>query len=242
MGVSPPSHVLSAFQVDGQRAEPVDAAWGRGSRFGRTVVARANATSAWSGKMREKLSPVPGLRIARPVRATDGRLIVGGFKADEFHEGEALGRVDACVAASLLYDEALSASTTPPPGGAAEVAMSWARVDQRVWRGYVPQRGDVVAHLDFLACLVFPGDEDPVLTDLVPSVGPRPRGFTAALVIVDGLLAELVDDAVMDRWAHIPSLPALVTRALDFRSAAPRGPGESNVSSTFQRVARLVSD
>lgn len=245
MGAPPPSHVLSAFQVDGVTAAPVSGAWGDAVRYGRTVVSRADATSAWSGKVREKIAPVAGLRIARPVRATDGRLIVGGFKADEFSGGEALGRIDACVAAALLYDEAVAGFAPPPintdPEGFAGGAP-WVRADQRVWRGYVPMDGDVVAHLDFLACLLFDHDAEPTLTDIVPSADMRPRGFTAALVMVDGLLADAVDDAVVERWAHIPGVRGLARRALEFRKETATPRGGSNMDSIFERAARVVSE
>ena len=105
-----PEHVLHAFQLDGG-GEGTSPAWDGGQRFGRVVVSPATETSVWSAKCREKLAgEVEGVRIARPVRATDGRLVVGGFAANEFAEGETAPRIDEAVGASLLIDAALTLS------------------------------------------------------------------------------------------------------------------------------------
>ncbi len=229
-----PEHVLSAFQLDGEAGVPTGPAWDDGTRFGRVVLAPAGATAAWSGKVRERASAAAeGVRISRPVRATDGRLVVGGFRASEFVEGEVLARIDEAIAAALRYDDALAGSQPP----AVERQDPWAEVDRAIWQGYQPEADAVVAHLNFLSCLVFSGDAAPTLTDLVPSVGLRPRGFSAALVMVDGLLAGAVDAAVVDRWDHIPGFRGLAQRALTYRVDASAATG-----SDIRSIAGLVAD
>ncbi|MDT5328005.1 MAG: hypothetical protein QOF25_5157, partial [Mycobacterium sp.] len=42
-----------------------------------------HARAAWSAKVRETLF-VDGVRLARPVRSTDGRYVVAGWRADTF--------------------------------------------------------------------------------------------------------------------------------------------------------------
>lgn len=233
-----PAHVLSAFQLDGIEGRPLGGAWEFGTRFGRVVVAEAGDTSAWSGKAREKIGGGPRglLRVARPVRATDGRLIVGGFRADEFAEGEARARIDETIAAALRYDDAAADIPAPP----AQRSGVRAAADRAVWRGFTPDSGDVVAHLDFLSHTLYDGDLPPFLTSILPSVDLRPRGYTAALVMVDGLLAGAVDNAVVDRWAHVPGIRELAAKALEYRQECADGT-DSNAGANFARVAGIVS-
>ena len=213
--------------------------WDHGVRFGRVVVSKASDTAAWSGKARDNAGDFgAGIAVSRPVRATDGRLVVGGFQASEFVEGRVLARIDEAVSAALRYDEAMAGIAGPT----ADRGDAFATAERAVWRDYTPQPDDVVAHMDFASCLLFSGDMVPTLTDLVPSSGKRPRGFTAALVIVDGLLAQACDAAVLERWAHVPGLRGLARRALEYRVACARTAG-SDIRSIAGRVeAALVSE
>lgn len=234
-----PGHVLSAFQLDGRAGIPLGPEWDNGVRFGWVVVSEASDTAAWSGKARDHAGEFgAGIAVSRPVRATDGRLVVGGFKASEFVEGQVRARIDEAVSAALSYDEAMAGVEAP----AADRGDAFATAERAVWRDYTPQPDDVVAHMDFASCLLFSGDMVPTLTDLVPSSGKRPRGFTAALVIVDGLLAKACDAAVLDRWAHVPGLRGLARRALEYRLACARAAG-SDIRSIAEGVGRaLVSE
>lgn len=231
-----PGHVLSAFQLDGHAGTPLGPAWDNGVRFGRVVVSRAAPTAAWSGKARDRAGEFGhGIAVSRPVRATDGRLVVGGFKAGEFVEGRPFSRIDEAVSAALRYDDAMDGIDAP----AVDRDDVFAAAERAVWDGYSEEPGDVVAHVDFASCLLFAGDAAPTLTDLVPSAGKRPRGFTAALVIVDGLLSGTVDEAVLDRWAHVPGLRALANRALEYRLACAKSAG-SGVRSIAERVQTIL--
>lgn len=232
-----PDHVLAAFQLEGQ-GEPTAPAWGNGLRFGRVVLSPAPAAAVWSAKVREMLAgSAEGLRVSKPVRATDGRLVVGGFAADEFVPGAPAARVDEAIAGALLFDAALAPLDPPAP---SEPEDPWAEADRRVWSGEDLGGERTTAHLDFLSCCLFEGSLPPALYAIAPSSEPRPRGYTAALVIVDGLLAGAVDAGVMRRWAHIPRIGELAAKALEFRRLAPGGQ-ESNERSNFNRVAQIVS-
>lgn len=234
-----PGHVLSAFQLDGRAGIPVGPEWDNGVRFGRVVVSEASDTAAWSGKARDHAGEFgAGIAVSRPVRATDGRLVVGGFKASEFVEGRVLARIDEAVSAALRYDEAMAGVDAPT----ADRGDAFATAERAVWRDYISQPGDVVAHMDFASCLLFSGDTVPTLTDLVPSSSKRPRGFTAALVIVDGLLAQACNVAVLDRWAHVPGLRELAGYALEYRVACARAAG-SDIRSIAEGIDQaLVSE
>lgn len=232
-----PGHVLTSFQVDESQAQPLGPEWGNGVRFGRIVIAEAPSHAAWSSKVREKLT-VPGVRVARPVRTTDGRFTVGGYHATDFVEGETGHRVDEAVAAALRFDDTISAFPAPSLGR----DDAWAEADRAAWKGHVdPGKNLQVVHTDFLACCLFAGALPPALTDFVPAASARPHGYSAALTLIDGLLADAVDEAVLARWSHIPDLHFLCERALDYREALNAEFGaDSNMSAKIDRVRGLL--
>ncbi|WP_257183287.1 hypothetical protein [Corynebacterium cystitidis] len=229
-----PEHVLSAFQAESDRPQALGPAWDHGVLIGTTVFAPATSTSVWSAKVRDKIS-IDGVRVSRPARATDGRFIVGGYKASDFIEGETACRVDETIAAALRFDDAMAVVEAPPAGRDDH----WARADAVAW-GDADWDGPVqVCHADFLACTIHAGTLPPALTDIVPTGQLRPHGYTAALVLVDALIVRAVDAAVVDRWAHIPDMAQLTECALRYREALA-GEGLSNESSNFERVWTLL--
>lgn len=233
-----PQHVRAAFQLEGVGVHTGEA-WDHGLQFRRVVVSPASEAAAWSGKVREKIAgQLSGLRISRPVRATDGRLVVGGFAANEFAEGAPAARVDEAVAAALQLDEVLGGIEPPT---APSQSNPWAHADRTVWAGERVSGERVVAHLDFLSCCLFDGANPPMMSAFVPSLDLRPRGFTAALVIVDGLLSNAVDPRVLQRWECVPNLRALGRKALQYREASQIHEN-SNTRSNFERVAQLLSE
>ncbi|MGA9490796.1 MAG: TIGR02569 family protein [Mycobacterium sp.] len=103
----PPEHVLSAFGLSGVTPIPLGAAWEGGWRCGEVVLSMVaeNARAAWSARVRETLF-VDGVRLARPVRSTDGRYVVSGWRADTFVAGQPEPRHDEVVSAAVRLHEA----------------------------------------------------------------------------------------------------------------------------------------
>jgi uncharacterized protein (TIGR02569 family) len=103
----PPEHVLTAFGLSGVRPAPLGASWEGGWRCGEVVLSMVadNARAAWSARVRETLF-VDGVRLARPVRSTDGRYVVSGWRADTFVAGTPEPRHDEVVSASVRLHEA----------------------------------------------------------------------------------------------------------------------------------------
>ncbi len=103
----PPEHVLSAFGLSGVDPIPLGAAWEGGWRCGEVVLSMVaeNARAAWSARIRETLF-VDGVRLARPVRSTDGRYVVSGWRADTFVAGQPEPRHDEVVSAAVRLHEA----------------------------------------------------------------------------------------------------------------------------------------
>lgn len=214
-----PAHVVDAFQGEPGVPQPAGHGWDHGWRIGPLVYSRASGVAAgWSAKLRGSLR-VEGVRLARPVRSTDGRFVVAGWKASTWIDGELARRVDETVLVALRLADALAGQPAPPE---PEQADPFVLADQRAWEEdapeYRPLTGPVqVGHADLLASTLYHGLQAPAVTDLVPFSAPRPHGYTAALVIVDGLIAGAVDDGIIDRFRHLPDIDQLLLRAVSYR-------------------------
>ncbi|GAC66611.1 TIGR02569 family protein [Gordonia soli] len=86
--VEPPDHVLNTFGLTAHPPIAMGESWIGGWRVGEVVLSLVpdHARAAWSASVREALF-VEGLRIARPFRATDGRYVVSGWRADTYIAG-----------------------------------------------------------------------------------------------------------------------------------------------------------
>ena len=103
----PPEHVLSAFGLASVKPVALGASWEGGWRCGEVVlsIVADNARAAWSARVRETLF-VDGVRLARPVRSTDGRYVLSGWRADTFVAGTPEARHDEVVSAAVRLHEA----------------------------------------------------------------------------------------------------------------------------------------
>ncbi|AGL28653.1 hypothetical protein J113_22355 [Mycobacterium tuberculosis CAS/NITR204] len=125
----PPEHVLVAFGLAGAQPILLGAGWEGGWRCGEVVLSMVadNARAAWSARVRETLF-VDGVRLARPVRSTDGRYVVSGWRADTFVAGAPEPRHDEVVSAAVRLHEATGKLERPrflTQGPAAP----WAEID-----------------------------------------------------------------------------------------------------------------
>ena len=110
----PPEHVMTAFGVKTGDPVPVGEGWDDGWRVGEVVLSQVvdHARAAWSAKVRENLF-VDGLRLARPVRSTDGRYVVAGWRADTFVAGSPEARHDEVISTGVRLHEATSSMERP---------------------------------------------------------------------------------------------------------------------------------
>ena len=110
----PPEHVLATFGVKSGEPTRLGAGWESGWHTGEVVLSQVtdHARAAWSAKVRETLF-VDGLRLARPVRSTDGRYVVSGWRADTFVAGAPEPRDDEVVATGVRLHEATSKLERP---------------------------------------------------------------------------------------------------------------------------------
>ena len=246
----PPEPVLAAFNAEFHprrtQGELVGPAWDNGIRVGDIVFAEARPWTGWSAKVREKLS-VPGARIARPVLTADGRYTAAGWKATQFVEGQLRGRIDETVQLALRLDDALDVAPLPTMDRLEDV---FARAERAAWEESGEAYSDaelahlplLTAHMDLLGTTIFSGANPPALIDVVPSAAPRPAGWTAAIVMVDGLIAGAVDGDICTRFAAVPGMQQLLLRAVAYRRYVnilyPRS--KATVRSNIERVEEAL--
>ncbi len=110
----PPEHVLVTFGLGGTQPAPAGAGWEGGWRCGEVVLSLVAdlARAAWSAKVRETLF-VDGARLARPVRSTDGRFVVSGWRADTYVAGTPEPRHDEVVSVGVRLHEATATMERP---------------------------------------------------------------------------------------------------------------------------------
>ena len=275
-----PEHVRVAFQVVEGTPIPLSAAWDRGYRVGQLALSEVadSEVAAWSAKVRESLQP-EGLRIARPVRTTDGRYLMAGWRASHYVDGAVAKRVDETVGAALRLADALASvevpnfavahvtkqaspkdnfvladraawsedptlmlNTTVPPEVQATEKWAWALdCSNRLRHSWQPiDAPDQVGHADMLATTIFHGTQAPVVTDIVGVA--HPHGYTAAQVMVDGLIAGVVDERITDRFSHLPDNDQLMLRSLLYRIYihALSEEHDETVRATMEDVADLL--
>lgn len=136
----------STFGLRGVEPVSLGADWDGGWRLADVVLTPVadHARAAWSAKVRETLE-VEGVRLARPVRSTDGRYVVAGWRADMFIDGTPEPRHDEVVSVGTRLHAATAGLERPrflmqPP------TPDWADVDvfvaadRAAWEA-VPLRG-----------------------------------------------------------------------------------------------------
>lgn len=263
----PPDHVLTAFNAVGHELERLPGSRGRTWRAGNTVVKAVDepVEASWLASVLEQ-RPVPGVRIARPIRSTDGRWVVSGWTAHRFVAGGLAPRFDEIRVAGQALHEAMA--DVPEPRFLRERSdlaswadrLAWGEVldtEERLGQGHAvalyrelaASRRPVTApsqltHGDLFGTVLFAGDADPAVVDVTPFW--RPAGWASAVLAIDAVARGGAPIEVIGEWADGPDWPQLVRRAALFRLAAslahPRTPADDLVAmlSTAERVDRFL--
>lgn len=227
----------NAFGVRDTPAQPIMFGGLRCWRCGDVVIrpVAENALAAWSARVLETLK-VDDLRIARPVRASDGRWVVAGWSACQYLSGNPEPRYDDLVAASMRLHAATASVRRPRLLDDRDDLV--ARADAAAWGERVvtlePGGGGLlfndlagyrrkvrlpsqVVHADLFGTVLFDGEAPPAVIDLVPFW--RPVEWAAAVVVIDALAWGGADPVLLRSWSHLEAWPQVLLRALLFRVA-----------------------
>lgn len=241
--------MCAAFGVSQDDLEPLTGGssgpvWLAGSKRLVLKPVSNTAEAAWVAQTLDALS-VPGVRLARPMRSSDGRWVVGGWTAARHVAGRPEPRHDEVVAVSLRLHQAVAG--VPRPRFLAHRADVYADADRSAWgestltiddsdggsefaslaalRRPVDLRSQLV-HGDLCSNVLFAGSAPPAIIDFAPYW--RPPEWAAAVIVIDALAWGGADPGLVKRWAHLADWPQCLVRALLFRLAAhalhPRSP------------------
>ncbi|NKQ57481.1 TIGR02569 family protein [Amycolatopsis sp. K13G38] len=234
--------MLDAFGATGEPERlPGSSAWRCGHVVLKPVADRARAM--WLANTLSRID-APDLRIARPVRTTDGRAIIGGWAASRYLPGRPEHRYDQIMQAALKLTQATAelprpgflASRTDPDAIADRIAWGEAKIPVEETRGEgwfevlaVARRPvalpEQIVPGDLFGTVLFDGESPPGIVDFDPYF--RPAEWAAAIVAVDAVAWGGAGIEFLHRWSHLPEWSQLLLRAVLFRLAAnsinPRG-------------------
>jgi len=262
-GPAPPQHVCAAFGVRADQLQLLDGGSGPVWRAGDVVLkpVPSTAEAAWVAQTMDALE-VDGVRLARPLRSSDGRWVVAGWSAARYLAGRNEPRHDEVVAVSLRLHRATA--HLQRPRFLANRSDVWALADRAAWAedqpvldeasggaqfrelaaARRPVRGlrEQIVHGDLFGNVLFAGNAPPAVIDF--SAYWRPPEWAAAVIVVDALAWGGADDNLINRWAELAQWPQSLLRALLFRLAAhalhPRSTAESLAG--LDRAAKLVRE
>ncbi|WP_084613897.1 TIGR02569 family protein [Nakamurella lactea] len=250
----PAEHVRAAFGV--ASAEPELLAGGQGTtwRCGDTVLkpAASTAEAAWIASTFEQLQ-IAGIRLARPVRSSDGRWVVGGWTAQRFVAGRPEDRYEEVLQAADRLHSALAGVPQPRFLADRDDLYSWA--DRLAWGEIEDVQGRLgdghganlfaelaagrrpvtataqVVHGDMFGNVLFAASAPPAVVDVTPYW--RPPEWAAAVIVVDAISWGGATTDLVQENAERPDWPEMLRRALLFRLgvslAHPRSTAESLV-------------
>ena len=227
--------MLAAFGLADTEAErlPGGSVWLCGEAALKPVRDRKHAV--WLAGVLGRIE-VPELRIARPMRSTDGRTLIGGWQAYRYLSGTPDVRPDELIRTSLRLHEATAPLGEKPPVssrgdlGAAADRLAWGDEETELdedngGRWFEVLAGarkpvslpDQLVHGHLCGSVLFDEDASPGIVDFEPYY--RPAEWAAAVVAVDVLVAGAADAELLRRWSHLPEWPQLLLRAILFRLA-----------------------
>ncbi len=251
----PPPHVLAAFGATADPPELLSGGSGSAYRSGDIVLKPVGNTAEASfiATTFEQLR-VSGMRVARPVRSSDGRWVVAGWSAGRFVSGRWEPRHSDIIRCSLALHSALAHLPQPRFLRERMNLHSWA--DRLAWGEGVDEFGQLgeghgarlmsdlaagrrpvdlpsqVVHGDMFGNVLFAGSAPPAVIDITPYW--RPVSWAAAVVAVDALSWGGAPNDLLDEWTELPQWPQMLRRALMFRLGVSLADPRTTPSSLVQ--------
>jgi uncharacterized protein (TIGR02569 family) len=227
--------VLAAFGV----AEvPVRLAGGKGGtwRAGRLAIKPVEflAETLWRAEVLAQLPGSTEFRVARPVRALDGRWVAHGWEASQLVEGDPdVSRQDDVVRTGIAFHAAIA--DQPRPAFLDLRDDPWSVGDHVAWEE-LPVRAcpaaldlmepliaarrpvdlaSQVVHGDLPGNVLFADGLPPAIIDW-PAYW-RPTSWASAVAVADALCWYGASPDLAARWSHLPEWGQMRIRALIYR-------------------------
>jgi uncharacterized protein (TIGR02569 family) len=233
----PPAHVLAAFGVSAP-LEPLSGGQATACRAGDVVLKPLDMSIEalrWQAEVLGAVEP-DGFRVAAPLRAPDGELVVDGWTAWPTLAGTHAPRWAEIVAVGERFHLALAGVERPAAVLDARTD-GWARADRIAWGdqpagdfGRVPEVAHLLSarttvsapsqliHGDLSGNVLFADGLPPAVIDLSPYW--RPPAYASAIVAVDAVLWHGADPTLLS----VVGDAQLLVRALLFRLLATPDP------------------
>lgn len=214
------------------------------------------AEASWIAATFEQLR-VTGIRVARPVRSSDGRWVVAGWSAQRFVSGRVEPRYGEIIQTSLILHDALTEVPNPRYLRDRNDLYSWAdrlafgeqagtqwdlgdghgaRLFDELAAGRKPvELPPQIVHGDMFGNVLFAGSAPPAVIDITPYW--RPAVWAAAVIAVDALSWGGGQTELLDEWGHLPQWPQMLLRALLFRLAVSLAHPRSTPSSLVEMLS-----
>ena len=251
----PPPMVLAEF---GAVSESTPLAGGQGTawRAGEVVLKPLDTSleaMEWQAEILARLSP-DGFRVAAPLRARSGALVVDGWTAWPLLAGSHAPRWAEILAVGERFHDALA--TVDCPAALLDARKDvWARADRIAWGespagdfAAVPEvahllaaRGpvrapDQLVHGDLSGNVLFADGLPPAVIDFSPYW--RPKGFASAIVAVDAVVWQEADIGLLSTVVDDRDDAEYLIRALIFRLLAERDPAA--LAGAYRRAIEAV--
>jgi uncharacterized protein (TIGR02569 family) len=258
----PPVTVLRAFDL-GSQLLPLEGGQETAWLTDEAVLKPLDLTGAelaWQAKLFESLDG-DGFRLARPLRARDGSLVIDGWCAWKRVEGRhEEGRWPEIVAVGERFHAALQA--VPEPAFISRRSTPWAIADRVAWGELPAEDFPTVKHLsrlvaarrpleapsqlvhgDLTGNVLFADGLPPAIIDFSPYW--RPTAYASAIVVGDALIWEGADESLLTAVAHIEHfdqflLRALIMRAVVDRIFRPNEPIRPNDADPYLRAVEIA--
>lgn len=252
--------MLAAFGAGSVVPERLAGGRGLAFRCGDVVFKPVDSTAeaSWIAATFEQLR-VTRIRVARPVRSSDGRWVVAGWCAQRFVSGRVEPRYDEIIETSLALHESMAGVANPRHLRDRDDLYSWA--DRLSWGEPVSSKWELadghgsrllgelamgrkpvdlpfqVVHGDMFGNVLFAGSAPPAVIDITPYW--RPAEWSAAVIAVDALSWGGAQTELLERWAHLPEWPQMLLRALMFRLTVSLSHPRSTPSSLVEILSAV---
>ena len=257
---TPPPGVLVAFQLPDGSAVPLNGGQGRAWRVGNTVLKPADLSAQeleWQAEILPRLH-CPEVRLAAPLRATDGSLIVQGWTAWPLLSGQhEPARWLEIIHAGETFHRATALLNKPDFLRGRN--HRWAQADRMAWGEqpllegpYTLETAELLGYLkpvtapnqlihgDLTGNVLLSQEYPPAIIDL--SLYWRPADYGTAIVVADAMIWQGADDHLLRQVATgRPEFVQCFLRALLFRRLTEELVG-LRPSQEYVRLTRLACE